>query len=766
MLSAASGQWVDTTFRIPDTFGLPSGLPSLAYDPDRQVMYIAGDESDTILVVEERTCRPVEKFAVGSPVSALARPGDRSVLFCALGDSGQVIALDCETRRPVARYGVGNHPGALLYCDAESKLCVANWDDTSVSVVDLSADSVVATIRGVDLGGLFQGMCHVPGARRAFLASQGNSQVVAIDLASDTVIARIPVGESVSALVYHPANNRVYCACWWGALYSIDPATCSIVAVLPDSVRARSIACDSQRNRVHLAAGSALAVIDGSADTAVRRVTGRAGCPWVCLDSEHNKVFAAFGQSFGLDPCGVTVVDGESFTQGPLLHGPGRPCAIGQWGAGGRVFCAGSGRVYVYDGVRGRSVGVLASGFWAYGLYADSASGKLYCRSDDLVTVIAPGTSGVLASIPIAGFLGPVCFNTVDRKVYVGDGSDLASDILSVLDGIGDTLLKEIDVRGPPDCLAYNPDDNVVYVEGRGYYPIHIIDGKGDSVIGHIEAEDRPSALVYNAALKKLYSIAYHGVAVIDPRTNRQVTRMDIGTTLRYHVLNSSGSRLYGTSFYDDAVFVIDCVNDTFVREIPVPAGNPEALCYNPVDDRLYVNSHFFGDSAKLSVIDCARDTVVAVLPVDAEYMWHDSQTDVLYCLGRSGLAAVDGPTSTVLGVLATDFYPEGITSVPGWPYVYVAHNAPDDGAYVAVINKALGPSERVVQAVPETQVTVARGRLNWSGSLAVMYDRDGRRVADVHRGENDVSRLAPGVYFVREAQAQAPAVRKVVLTR
>ena len=43
----------------------------------------------------------------------------------------------------------------------------------------------------------------------------------------------------------------------------------------------------------------------------------------------------------------------------------------------------------------------------------------------------------------------------------------------------------------------------------------------------------------------------------------------------------------------------------------------------------------------------------------------------------------------------------------------------------------------------------------------------DGRKVLDLHPGANDVRALAPGVYFVREAQAQAQAqtVRKVVLT-
>lgn len=44
------------------------------------------------------------------------------------------------------------------------------------------------------------------------------------------------------------------------------------------------------------------------------------------------------------------------------------------------------------------------------------------------------------------------------------------------------------------------------------------------------------------------------------------------------------------------------------------------------------------------------------------------------------------------------------------------------------------------------------------------LLDAAGRRALDLHPGANDVSSLAPGVYFTREGQAQA--VRKVVIAR
>ncbi len=66
---------------------------------------------------------------------------------------------------------------------------------------------------------------------------------------------------------------------------------------------------------------------------------------------------------------------------------------------------------------------------------------------------------------------------------------------------------------------------------------------------------------------------------------------------------------------------------------------------------------------------------------------------------------------------------------------------------------------------------TIIRGVLFLPRSLGLsvssaLLDISGRKVLALHPGANDVSALSPGVYFVRGAQAQAQATRKVVVTR
>jgi len=67
---------------------------------------------------------------------------------------------------------------------------------------------------------------------------------------------------------------------------------------------------------------------------------------------------------------------------------------------------------------------------------------------------------------------------------------------------------------------------------------------------------------------------------------------------------------------------------------------------------------------------------------------------------------------------------------------------------------------------------TLVRGVLNLPASAftlhSSLFSLSGEKVLDLAPGPNDVSHLAPGVYFVREAQtqAQAQATRKVIITR
>jgi len=102
------------------------------------------------------------------------------------------------------------------------------------------------------------------------------------------------------------------------------------------------------------------------------------------------------------------------------------------------------------------------------------------------------------------------------------------------------------------------------------------------------------------------------------------------------------------------------------------------------------------------------------------------------------------------------------------------------DGIFLAT-GDAVGVAEKKPQVVrePLRLPTIVRGTLVWSattpslrnvGDIALhtrsaLLDISGRKVLALHAGANDVSRLAPGVYFVRD-RIVAGATARVLIVR
>jgi hypothetical protein len=134
--------------------------------------------------------------------------------------------------------------------------------------------------------------------------------------------------------------------------------------------------------------------------------------------------------------------------------------------------------------------------------------------------------------------------------------------------------------------------------------------------------------------------------------------------------------------------------------------------------------------------------------------------------VGLRVISASDPAHPVEVGYYGTADFAYGVAVVGG--YVYVA--ACDAGLqicqfYGAGIEEGRQPRANGVRPT----VTVIRGVLflpEASGekreARGELLDASGRKVLNIRPGANDVSRLAPGVYFVQEAQARA--VHKIIV--
>ena len=772
--SLASGQWLGEKVSLLDTFRIPAGYWSLAYNSRHHTVYLSGNESDSILVIDADRCRTTEWITVGHGVQAMCFNPAENKLYCAYKHADTVAVLDGTSHQVLARVGVDSNPRIMCFDSTHNKLYVGNRPGASVSVIDCRADTVTRTIdcRRSGTSGPSV-MCPAPSASRVFCADWRDSCILVIDCSADTVVAVIRVGQGPRAMCFSSASNRLYCSCWRDTLrrvYGIDARTDSVDWTL--AVRSSvPLCCDQAGNRLFMPDFDTLLVVDCATGSTIVKakldmlVEGAEAASFVGYDPIDNRVYVTADGAPWCSFGSITVWDGEAYRALKCYNG--WECGVNATcitDARARFFFAGDADgdecVAVLDN-RLRRVVMWTDWCQSAAVDADSTTGKLYCLSyPSQVIVVDQATNRVVSHVPVDDYPGAVCFNTVDRKVYVAC-VDCGPGALEILDGVGDTLLGAVDVGVAPALLAYNPTEDVLYAGNADRYDIAVVSGKADSVIDHFQVNERPAGLAYDAAQHKLYVMGCDStVMVVDPVTHAVKSRIRIAAGLVPYALNSTGSRLYCGNDSLSWVYVIDCQRDKLEIAVPL-AGAPVAVYYDPPSDRLFSVS----EGGKLSVVDCAQNSLVATTSVDAWYIYYDSPTDAIYCVDDERITVLDRKTLTVIRTFETgDCYCTGIASAPGWPRVYVGS---DYDSYLSVIQKASGPAEMGVRATPVWQATVVRGRMDWTGSLAVMYDMGGRRIADVHRGGNDVSRLKPGVYFIRQNGVRPGTyARKVVITR
>jgi hypothetical protein len=195
----------------------------------------------------------------------------------------------------------------------------------------------------------------------------------------------------------------------------------------------------------------------------------------------------------------------------------------------------------------------------------------------------------------------------------------------------------------------------------------------------------------------------------------------------------------------------IGFVGDTLVQEIPGAT----------IDTGFDVAAFHLPDSLQYTLTTAAFDTgrmeISLVLPAGDSAM-RAVRFDTLKILS---------PTRTTLSFLLGD------TTFPlavDWD-----GNGPRDTTLYPNFNdtlslRAAGIAERQPQLLPVAgnlllNATVVRGAL-WlgGGKLAVLTDITGRKVAVLHPGENNLRRLAPGVYFVTDRDGRT--LHRIVLQK
>jgi len=405
--------------------------------------------------------------------------------------------------------------------------------------------------------------------------------------------------------------------------------------------------------------------------------------------------------------------------------------------------------------------------------------------------------------IPVGDTPLDVIWNSTSNKVYVSNEQDGS---VTVIDGATNQIRATIAVADYPFDICHNSVLNKIYVaSGEGSNRVNVIDGSGDTLIKKIVVSHNPIRMTFNGSLNKLYAYCnddpYSRVAVIDGTTDEVVQTISLRAANQLLWVPTTNRVLCYTDMDEDTVKAIDCVTDEVVARLPLPTG-PDwltAWCYCPFNDLVYLAAR-----REVYVLTPRGDSVVAVVPkVTEDFGEFGVMPNLrkLYVLDGGWLLAIDCVTNTVAdslrvggGVLACDtmkmkaYTNAGgacvvdaradtvIDSIPfGRTTNSMCFNYTNSRLYVSdyrddcvwVVRdtttgvceppNGISPTERRV-------ATVTRGALLVGDAGADLFGANGRRVAVLQAGMNDIGHLPPGAYLVRTSGRKEPG--KVILTR
>jgi YVTN family beta-propeller protein len=267
-------------------------------------------------------------------------------------------------------------------------------------------------------------------------------------------------------------------------------------------------------------------------------------------------------------------------------------------------------------------------------------------------------------------------------------------------------------------------------------------------------------------------------VGVFDCNSNVMIAKLATSGTPVALVYDSVGEKVYTANGSSGTVSVIAGERPAVITEINACSW-ASAICLSTKENRVYCADQ---EGNEVAVIDASTNSVIARVSVGNEpsALSYDSSNNYVYCAcrGSNDVYLIDSHRDNVVTHIDVGAQPFALAWNPFTLRTYV----PDYlGSSVSVLRDSLHPGveeDKPQAASLRPQATIVRGVLVLGAVdsrqnveyRAELLNTAGRKVVDLHSGENDVSKLSPGVYFIREGLGAGGEglgkTRKVVVTR
>ena len=134
------------SLRIGEPWPEKISVAGLAIDDSRNRLYAVTKENNSLYVLDTHSKKVVSQFPLGGEAYTCLLSPDRKMLFISCWGCDKIIVFDTENQKIEGSVSVGDNPNDLCITGNGKFLFVANANDNSVSVIDVTQMKVIETL--------------------------------------------------------------------------------------------------------------------------------------------------------------------------------------------------------------------------------------------------------------------------------------------------------------------------------------------------------------------------------------------------------------------------------------------------------------------------------------------------------------------------------------------------------------------------------------------------------------------------------------------
>jgi len=218
-------------------------------NPSRSVAYVANNGSGSFSIIDTASDTVINTLDADWPMGIAVDPsGNRIFISEWEGSYGLLHVVDAASYGLITSLQVGNQPWRIATNADGSRTCVANYQDSTITVIDTAGLRRIGTVPCANP----MDIAVVSSGTHAYACNTLQSQVSIIDTSGITVPATIPVPAYPQGIAVASDGTKVYVASAAFTVSVIDTGSQSIVASIRVGNGAWGIALNADNSRVYI----------------------------------------------------------------------------------------------------------------------------------------------------------------------------------------------------------------------------------------------------------------------------------------------------------------------------------------------------------------------------------------------------------------------------------------------------------------------------------------------------------------------------------